>query len=55
MKKKGYMKPINRQITTVCTPRVCSKHTSPVFEIGTEDEEIWVKVEGTKTRTKLRS
>ena len=29
----------------MCTPRVCSKHTSPVFEIGTEDEEIWVKVE----------
>ena len=43
--EKAYMKPINRQITKVCTPRVCSKHTSPVFEIGTEDEEIWVKVE----------
>jgi len=42
---KAYMKPINRQITKVCTPRVCSKHTSPVFDIGTEDEEIWVKVE----------
>jgi len=40
------MKPINRQITTVCTPRVCSPHNSPVFEIGSEDEEIWVKVEG---------
>merc|ERR1712240_318384 len=44
--KKAYMKPINRQITTVCTPRVCSIHNSPVFEIGSEDEEIWVKVEG---------
>merc|ERR1712082_508531 len=46
--KEAYMKPINRQITTVCTPRVCSVHNSPVFEIGTEDEEIWVKVEGTE-------
>merc|ERR1712082_319498 len=46
--KKAYMKPINRQITTVCTPRVCSIHNSPVFEIGSEDEEIWVKVEGTE-------
>merc|ERR1712240_436923 len=46
--KKAYMKPINRQITTVCTPRVCSVHNSPVFEIGSEDEEIWVKVEGTE-------
>merc|ERR1712082_346722 len=46
--KKAYMKPINRQIITVCTPRVCSVHNSPVFEIGTEDEEIWVKVEGTE-------
>merc|ERR1711872_700690 len=35
--KKSYMKPINRQITKVCTPRVCSKNTSPVFQIGTED------------------
>merc|ERR1711873_194531 len=43
--KKAYMKPINRQITSVCTPRVCSVHNSPIFEIGTEDEEVWVKVE----------
>ena len=42
---EAYMRPINRQITKVCTPRVCSKHTSPVFQIGTEDAEIWIKVE----------
>merc|ERR1711873_174259 len=43
--KEAYMKPINRQVTSVCTPRVCSVHNSPIFEIGTEDEEVWVKVE----------
>ena len=32
----------------MCTPRVCSKHTSPVFQIGTEDEEVWIKVEETE-------
>merc|ERR1712240_178377 len=37
---KAYMRPINRQITKVCTPRVCSKHTSPVFQFGTEDKEF---------------
>ena len=42
------MRPINRQITKVCTPRVCSKHTSPVFQIGTDDEEVWIKVEETE-------
>ena len=45
---KAYMRPINRQITKVCTPRVCSKHTSPVFQIGTDDEEVWIKVEETE-------
>jgi len=49
--KKAYMKPINRQITSVCTPRVCSVHNSPIFEIGTKDEEVWVKVEGTEIVT----
>ena len=45
---KAYMRPINRQITKVCTPRVCSEHTSPVFQIGTDDEEVWIKVEKTE-------
>ena len=44
--KKAFMKPINRQITKICTPRVCSPHNAPVFEIGSEDKEIWVKVDG---------
>merc|ERR1711873_71583 len=49
--KEAYMKPINWQVTSVCTPRVCSVHNSPIFEIGTEDEEVWVKVEGTEIIT----
>merc|ERR1711893_475559 len=43
--KEAYMKPVSRQVTSVCTPRVCSVYNSPYFDIGTEDEEVWVKVE----------
>merc|ERR1711873_145995 len=43
--KEAYMTPINRQVISVCTPRVCSVHNSPIFEIGTKNEEVWVKVE----------
>ena len=43
--KEAYMKPVSRQVTSVCTPRVCSVYSSPYFDIGTEDEEVWVKVE----------
>ena len=39
------MKPITCQVTSVCTPRVCSVYSSPQFDIGTEEEEVWVKIE----------
>merc|ERR1712112_526391 len=29
-----------------CTPRVCSPHNAPVFEIGSEGKEVWVKIDG---------
>merc|ERR1711923_328684 len=43
--REAYMKPVSRQVTSVCTPRVCSVYSSPYFVIGTEEEEVWVKVE----------
>merc|ERR1711872_611689 len=43
--RAAYMKPVSRQVTSVCTPRVCSVYSSPYFDIGTEEEEVWVKVE----------
>ena len=43
--KAAYMKAISRQVTSVCTPRVCSKFNSPWFNIGSEEEDFWVKIE----------
>ena len=43
--KAAYMKAISRQVTSVCTPRVCSKLNSPWFNIGSEEEDFWVKIE----------
>ena len=31
--KKGFMKPVTREITGICTPRVCSQFSSPMFNI----------------------
>ena len=43
--RAAYMKPVSRQVTSVCTPRVCSIYSSPWFNIGSEEEDAWVKVE----------
>ena len=42
--KPAYMKAISRQVSSVCTPRVCSRYNVPWFDIGTEEEDLWVKV-----------
>ena len=41
----AYMKAISREVTKVCTPRVCSTYNYPWFNIGTETEEEWIRVE----------
>ena len=43
--RAAYMKAVSRQVTSVCTPRVCSVYNSPWFNIGSEEEDVWVKVE----------
>ena len=41
----AFMKPISREVTKLCTPRVCSEYNYPWFNIGTPTEEIWIRVE----------
>merc|ERR1711872_1051108 len=42
--KPAYMKAISRQVTSVCTPRVCSKFNAPWYNIGTEEEDFGLKL-----------
>ena len=44
--KKGFLSPVSREVTGLCTPRVCSQFNSPMFNIGTHDDQVWVKVIG---------
>ena len=51
-KEPSFMKPISREITRLCTPRVCSQYNVPWYNIGTPMEEKWIKVEnGEMVRT----
>ena len=43
--KPAYMKAISRQVSSVCTPRVCSRYNVPWFDIGSEEEDLWVKID----------
>ena len=44
--KKGFLTPVTREITGICTPRVCSQFSSPMFNIGSHTDQIWVKIIG---------
>ena len=44
--KRGFLTPVSREITGICTPRVCSQFSSPMFNIGSHTDQIWVKVIG---------
>ena len=46
--KPTYMKAVSREVSSVCTPRVCSDYNNPWFNIGSEGEEEWVKVDNEK-------
>merc|ERR1711873_314791 len=45
-KKPGFMKPISREVTNICTPRVCNQFTNPLFNIGSQSDQKWVKIDG---------
>ena len=49
-KKPGFMKPVTREVTNICTPRVCNQFTSPLFNIGSHSDQKWVKVDGEELR-----
>ena len=49
--KKGFMKPVTREITGICTPRVCSQFSSPMFNIGSQSDQMWVKILGKDVKT----
>ena len=38
-KKPGFMKPISREVTSICTPRVCNQFTNPLFNIGSHSDQ----------------
>ena len=44
------MKPVTREVTNICTPRVCNEFTSPFFNIGSHLDQKWVKVDGKEVR-----
>ena len=41
----AYMKAVSREVSSVCTPRVCSSYNLPWFNIGAEGKDEWIKVE----------
>ena len=53
-KKAGFMKPVSREVTSICTPRVCNQFTNPLFNIGSHSDQKWVKIEGGEVRMTSR-
>ena len=41
----AFMKPISREVTKVCTPRICNDYNNPWYNIGTSTSEKWTKIE----------
>ena len=41
----AYMKAVSREVSSVCTLRVCSNYNLPWFNIGSGGKNEWIKVE----------
>ena len=52
--KQGFMKPVTCEITGICTPRVCNQFSSPLFNIGSQSDQIWIKIDGEEVRMTSR-
>ena len=52
--KPGFMKPTTREVTSICTPRICNGFTSPLFNIGSQLNQKWVKVDGEEVKMTRR-
>ena len=46
----AFMKPISREITKVCTLRICNEFDNPRYNIGTSTMQKWIKVEDGEIR-----
>ena len=44
----AYMKGVSREVSSVCTPRVCSDYNLPWFNIGSDGKDEWIKVKNGK-------
>ena len=44
------MKPVSREITSICTPRICNEFTNPLYNIGSPTKQKWVKIEDGEVR-----
>ena len=52
--KPGFMKPVTREVTSICTPRVCNDLNNPLFNIGSDSDQEWVKADGKEVRKTSR-
>ena len=49
-KTPGFMKPVSREISSVCTPRICNEFNNPLYNIGSPTKQKWVKIEDGEVR-----
>ena len=41
----AFMKPVSKEVSAVCTPRICNSFDNPLFNIGTSRMPNWVRIE----------
>ena len=41
----AFLQPISKKISSVCTPRVCNKFDTPIFNIGSTKLSKWIRIE----------
>ena len=49
-KTPAFMKPISREISNICTPRICNSFDIPIYNIGSSTMQKWVKIEDGEIR-----
>ena len=40
-----FLQPISKKVSSVCTPRICNKFDTPLFNIGTPKLPKWIQIE----------
>ena len=44
-KTPAFMKPVSREVSTICTPRICNSFDNPLFNIRSSTLQKWIKIE----------